>query len=78
MVIYNLYIAWTGIRPGKAYPVSLVDAYAELADAISRESLQTITRRDPQVLKGQSRVYLLELSGRYAPQAARTPLARRL
>jgi hypothetical protein len=52
MIIYNLDIAWTGIRPGKAYPVSLVDAYAELADAISRESLQTITRRDPQVLKG--------------------------
>jgi hypothetical protein len=62
MIIHDLDIFGTGFRPSKADSPLIVDSDAVLPGAITLQSLQTISRRNSQVIQTSRNFELPELA----------------
>jgi len=51
VVIDDLYVLWAVRRPSETDPVLIVDSNAMLPFAITLQNLESISWRDPQILK---------------------------
>lgn len=67
VVIDDLYIGGSGVRPNEADAVLVVDPDTVLTEAITLQRLQTIPRWDPQIDERFCRVERLQLALRDTP-----------
>ena len=68
MVVHNLNIDRTKIRPRKADAELIIDPDAMLPLSITAQLLQTVPRRRPHVLERRGPVQLIQLPPRDPPQ----------
>ena len=64
MIINYFHLFRPAIMPEKADPPLVVDADTELTRAIPLQSLQAITRRDPQIFKDSGNLQLSDFTSR--------------
>ena len=67
MVSNNLYVSRSIILPGKTDTVLPIDPHAELALTIVLQRLQSVARRNLEIIQVPYRVQLIEFSCRYRP-----------
>ena len=72
MIINDLDFGRPGFGPDKADTILVVDVYAVLALTVSRERFEAIARWNPQFIKGNDRIKLLQFVGGNFQHSLRT------
>jgi len=71
MVIHNLNVLSAPIRPAEAYSELIINAYAVLAGPISSQGLQSVARRNTEVLQSPRDFKLPKFSACYDSDAGK-------
>lgn len=79
MVIHNLNVLSTPIRPAEAHAELIINAYAVLAGPIASQGLQSVAWRNAEVFQSPRDLKLPQLSARYDSDGSKpfNPLAFR-
>ena len=75
MIVHDLYIVGSGVCPGKADPVLVVDPYAVLSLPITSQGLQAIPWWSMKLLQVIDGIQAIEFPGGQSPQGARAHCA---
>ncbi|HET7550759.1 MAG TPA: hypothetical protein VFK04_05685, partial [Gemmatimonadaceae bacterium] len=76
VIIGDLDVRWTLIRPQKTDPILTVDPYAVLPSAITLERLEAVVRRKAEIAQPGHCIELIELTPGDFPQRLRTRPSR--
>lgn len=75
VIVYDLYILGSGVRPGEADPILVVDPYAVLSQPITSQGLQAIPWWNTKLLQVIDGIQAIEFPGSQPPQGARAHCA---
>jgi len=75
MVVTDLNVVGITVDEPEADPPLIVDRNRILPSAIARKLMESISRRDPQIIQSRCQVYVLKLAGGTSGHIWRDPLA---
>jgi hypothetical protein len=76
VIVHDLGVIRTVLRPYEAYPVPVVDADAVLSFPVTFQSFKPVARRYPQFVERIDRIELIELPRGNSPEVRRARIPR--